>query len=368
MLRTLLSNIPGYAFWFANGLFWIILNTISSAHAYRIESQRSENPGVFFDLWLHYLPWWGNWIFIAPLIIATTATISLDKLSIRSFIIKNILFALAIFSLYWGVTMLEVILIKGNTINSASIGRAFQSLLNSPLYMDFLVYLAIFGVGYAMSYHQKAQNQQVANQELSKQLLETELNSLKSQLNPHFLFNTLNTISSLVRLEQNKIAVKAIDELSKMLRKVLENHNKQVTSLADEIEFIKSYLVIQQLRFEDKLRFEINVANECLTYEIPFMLLQTLVENAVQHGSQLESNGNSVTLDINCDNQKLFIRLKNKSPETDLHKGFGIGIDNCRQRIEKLYKDQSSLTLNQLEEGYFETELTLPLKQFNFDK
>ncbi|WP_448565471.1 sensor histidine kinase [Thalassotalea ganghwensis] len=365
MFKELFNRLPGYKFWLANTLFWLVLNTISAAHTHRWEVQNKEHARMFYEVWLYYLPWWGNWIFIAPVIIAATSMISLDKNSPLRFTLKSLFVASVIFVVYWGVTMLEVILLKGKSINAETISTAFDSLLRSPLYMDVLVYIAVFGTGYAMSYHQKVKLQQQINEQLSKQLLEVELHSLKSQLNPHFLFNTLNTISSLVRLDERNTAIKAISELSKMLRKVLENRNNQVISLKDEMEFIESYLAIQQLRFEDKLKISVNVSKGCMQNEIPFMLLQTLVENAVQHGSQLETNENHITLDINCNDGQLYIRLVNIAPETDEHKGFGIGLKNCQQRMEKLYQDKFSLELKELQDGYFETSLTLPLREYH---
>ena len=155
----------------------------------------------------------------------------------------------------------------------------------------------------------------IQNEKLKRVLLEeklsTEMAFLKSKINPHFLFNTLNTIASLIRLDDKRHAIKALSELSFMLRKVLENQRHQLISLEQEVEFIQSYLTIQKMRFSHKLKTSVNIDNECLPLEVPFMLLQPLVENAVQHGSQLESDENELKLSIYCRDNYLHVKLIN---------------------------------------------------------
>ncbi|NMP33404.1 histidine kinase [Thalassotalea sp. M1531] len=265
------------------------------------------------------------------------------------------------FSFYWGLTIIEVALIANGYVNIQVLEESVAQLLLSPLHMDLLVYLAVLCSGYSFTYYKRSRQQTIRNKELSEQLLQVELQSLKSQLNPHFLFNTLNTIASLIRLDDKRHAIKALSELSFMLRKVLENQRHQLISLEQEVEFIQSYLTIQKMRFSHKLKTSVNIDNECLPLEVPFMLLQPLVENAVQHGSQLESDENELKLSIYCRDNYLHVKLINKIPEKDEHKGFGIGLSNCRKRLEKLFELDFQLVLTPLESGYFETYLCMPI-------
>ena len=303
-----------------------------------------DRPANWLDIWLEHLPWWGNWAIIAPLIVASTAVNIINSKHLFRFIVKNLIVMLLIFSLYWGLMIIEVSLIDTGRISPQELSATINRLWLSPLHMYFLIYMAVLCSGYALSYYKSSKQQAIQNELLSKQLIEVELQSLKSQLNPHFLFNTLNTISSLIRLDSKQSAIKALSELSLMLRKVLENHDNQLISLKQEIDFINSYLTIQKMRFANKLDTKIRVDNECLEAQIPFMLLQPFVENAVQHGSQLESNKNTVELEIYKKQDNLVIRLTNKIPEFDEHKGFGIGLKNCRERMKKLYRDKFTLT------------------------
>jgi len=359
MFKSFIKNIPSYKFWLANLVFWLILNTLAASFNYRI-AMHYERPSIFSDIWLEYIPWWGNWALIAPLIIAVTATIKFDRQRSISFVLNHLSIMIIVFTFYWALTTIEITFIKSGNVTLSEILISLNRIWLSPLHMDIMVYLAVLGTGYAITYYQSGKEQILKNEQLAKQLIQIELQSLKSQLNPHFLFNTLNTIASLIRLERKTHAIKALSELSMMLRKVLENQNKQMISLRQEIDFIESYLTIQKMRFENKLETEVSIEGECNHCEIPFMLLQPLVENAVQHGCQLESNKNTLSMNIQCNSRQIIFKLTNKISETDEHKGFGIGLKNCHQRMEKIYNNNFSLSLKDLENGYFETLLILP--------
>jgi len=362
MFKLFIRNLPSIKFWLANVVFWLVLNTLAASYSYRV-AVHYERPSTFIAIWLEYLPWWGNWALLTPMIIAATATIEFNRRHLAKFILYNSYVVIAVFTFYWGLTLLEVSIIKHGSISLEVLTDALNRLWLSPLHMDFIVYLAVFGAGYAITYYKSANEQIIKNEQLAKQLIQVELHSLKSQLNPHFLFNTLNTIASLIRLDRKSNAVKALSELSLMLRKVLENQNNQMISLKQEIDFIESYLTIQKMRFENKLETEIIIEDGCSLIEVPFMLLQPLVENAVQHGSQLESNKNTLRLHIKIHNDKLEVSLTNKVPEKNENQGFGIGLKNCRQRMEKIYPENFTLNLSKLDNDYFQTLLTLPLGQ-----
>jgi LytS/YehU family sensor histidine kinase len=233
-------------------------------------------------------------------------------------------------------------------------------LLDSPLHLDFMVYLAVASLGLTVSFYNKARDQAIHNQKLVNQLLDIELQSLKSQLSPHFLFNTLNTISGLIRLDEKNKAIKALSDLSQMFRTVLENQKTQLTTLRNEMKFINSYLAIQKMRFEHKLRVEMEISQESLDIDVPFMLLHTLVENAVQHGSQMESDQNLIKLWVTSDGKRLFIRLVNQVAQQEKNHGFGIGFKNCQKRLSRLYQENYTLVCKQTDDAHYETVLTIP--------
>lgn len=365
MLKEIRDNIPGRLFWFVNLIFWLVLNTLASSHTHRV-NLRYERSSEWFDVWLTYLPWWGNWAIVAPIIVAVTAVIPFDSRKIVRFLLANVIACVVLLSFYWGLTIIEVAYVHGEAFELALIVGVLERLLASPMHMDFIIYLAIVFCGYAFSYYRSSKLQLIENEKLQRQIVQIELQSLKSQLNPHFLFNTLNTIASLIRLDDKNTAVRALNELSLMLRKVLENDNNQIIFVSQELEFIQSYLSIQKMRFGDKFTIEIDVNDACLRNEIPFMLLQPLVENAIQYGAQLETKQNIIKLAIDCDEENLKITLTNKVSESNDHKGFGIGLNNCRKRLQQLYPGQHQLISAALDDGYYQTYLAFP-KEMDID-
>lgn len=359
-MKTLFEHFPSRLFCLSNLLFWLVLNTIAADHSYRMRINFGRDADWHL-VWLDFLPWWGNWAIVAPFVIAAVRTLDLQEHRHWLFALKNLGLMLVCMLLYWILTMLEVSWLENGALTWQGFVQTLDMLLMSPMHMDLLVYIAVVSFAYTQHYYASSKKAGQRNQALQHQLLKVELQALKSQLSPHFLFNTLNTISGLVRLDSKSAAVDALNELSKMFRKVLENQTSQMTSLKQEMEFIRSYLFIQKMRFENKLDVSLNVDPDAMECPIPFMLLHTLVENAVQHGSQLQSDQNPLALGIESHEQEVCITLTNRICRNTSHKGFGIGLQNCHQRLKHLYP-QGSYQLTSAEQGedMFVTKLCLP--------
>ena len=354
--------LPSWQLWLGSAVFWLIICTFSADHSYRAMI-RAERDVQWLNVWLEYAPWWLPWAIISPLLMAATQCLPVEGQKYWRILLRFVVLILITFVLYGVMALPFVALQTQGTLN----WQTLQSGLNvwfsyGAWHMDFLVFASVVSAGYAWSYFKRAHSEEAQREALQRQLVQLELQSLKSQLNPHFLFNTLNSIAGLIRLDNKTSAIKALTELSVMLRKVLENQSNQMISLAEEIEFIQSYLTIQRLRFGEKLQISVNVEAQCLVQEIPFMLLQPLVENAVQHGVQQETEQNLLQLDVACRDGKLYFKLVNKVARHDAHHGFGIGLTNCRERLKRLYPAGYTLQLTQLDQGYFATELILPLE------
>lgn len=362
MYQKFLANIPPPAFWLGNLLFWLLLNTVAADHTHRTRLQYGRDSD-WGQTWIEYLPWWGNWALVAPLVIAAIRMISDDLHPRWRFVLNNILVMGATMLVYWGLTVIEVVAMRNDgSLSLAAIKEGFRELLMSPMHFDLLIYLAVACLGFTMSYYASAQQQALKNQKLSNQLLNVQLQSLKSQLSPHFLFNTLNTIAGLVRLEHKDQAVKALNQLSQMFRTVLENQKKQHTSLEEEMAFINHYLSIQTLRFENKLKVEIKMDPGCMHAEVPFMLLHSLVENAVQQGSQLETDQNLLKLEIQSKDDLLHIKLTTQVAEDQEPKSFATGLSRCHKRLRHLYQNGYRLEISKQLDGYYQTLLCIPMQ------
>lgn len=200
---------------------------------------------------------------------------------------------------------------------------------------------------------------------LEKNYKAAQYSALKAQLNPHFLFNTLNLLSSEIEGNPEK-AVYILDELSGLLRRVLSGSSKTSVSLEKELELIRHYLALQAMRFEDNLQYHIQVANECLNVAVPSLMLQPFVENCFVHGFKDKLKSSKIVIDIQCQKQKLYISIKDNGVgfKADKHNQ-GQGISLVQDTLELLYggrhKNLASVqVLSQIGKGT-EVVIVLPI-------
>ncbi len=212
-------------------------------------------------------------------------------------------------------------------------------------------------------------------EEQEKLLLEARLDALQSQINPHFLFNTLNSISSLVRFDPDQ-ARDLIVKLSKILRRLLGKHDEFV-QLREEIEFIDDYLDIEVVRFgREKLRVYKHLDPDTLDVVVPAMLLQPLVENSIKHGLAPKVDGGSITLRSRLQDGKLIVQVEDdgvgmSAPPAvaaqTMGSGRGIGMANVAERLQVLYGDEGKLTVRSRDTLGTLVVLELPVLQLELD-
>ncbi len=191
------------------------------------------------------------------------------------------------------------------------------------------------------------------NVQLALQLSELKMNALQSQLEPHFLFNALNAITSLVRIDHKQDALEAIQKLSNLLRYAVESSKKQLVLLNSELDFVNDYLALQKLRFDDKLNFSFIDVRKNLNQECPPFLLQIFIENAIRHG--LEKTGEAVELSLKLSdpNNQLTIHISNScNPSINQVETLGVGLKNIKQRLSILYQDNYDLTIEQTKQQF----------------
>ncbi|MDX2151048.1 MAG: histidine kinase [Bryobacteraceae bacterium] len=197
-------------------------------------------------------------------------------------------------------------------------------------------------------------------------LTEARLEALSKQINPHFLFNTLNSIASLIRTNPEQ-ARKVIYKLSAILRRLLRQHDSY-NPMRDELQFIDDYLSIEMVRFGDKLKFEKEVDPPTLDYLVPSMLLQPLVENSIRHGLGKKLDGGTIRLKCRLENARLLMCVEDDGvgiPEAKLAKLFeqGIGVSNVNERLKVLYGNNYRMTIDSRPGEGTRTELDLPALQ-----
>jgi two-component system LytT family sensor kinase len=241
------------------------------------------------------------------------------------------------------------------------IDRFYNGLLQSAF-----LYAAILTVGYALDSRERLVHQQIETARLNEQLSLAQLNALRRQIEPHFLFNSLNAITALVREHRNDVAVSMIAGLSECLRRALETTRQQEVTLGDEVEFVQHYLAIQKLRFADRLHLTLDVPAELLPARVPNLILQPMVENAIKHGIAKRARGGAIRITASRSNGALTLTVYNDGPSLQPdgeQTNAGIGISNTRARLHSLYGDACAFTIRNQGPGGVEASVSVPFKE-----
>jgi two-component system LytT family sensor kinase len=193
--------------------------------------------------------------------------------------------------------------------------------------------------------------------------VEARLAALTSQINPHFLFNTLNSVSSLIRTDPNQARVMVV-KLSKVLRRLLRKH-ENFSALREELNFIEDYLSIEVVRFGDKLRFEKDAAEDTLDMLVPSMLLQPLVENSIKHGLSNKVQGGTIRIRTHRSEAKLHLLVEDDGvgiPEAKLATLLeqGIGVSNVNERLKVLFGNQYRMWIDSQPDGGTRVQIEMP--------
>jgi LytS/YehU family sensor histidine kinase len=225
----------------------------------------------------------------------------------------------------------------------------------------------VLGVCYAIDYYRKYREREFQASQLEAQLAQAQLDSLRMQLHPHFLFNTLNGIVGLVRDNKNQIAVNMLVGLSDLLRHALEHSERQEIKLKEEISFIKLYLNIQQMRFSDRLQVEFEIEPATNHALVPNLLLQPLAENALRHGFGQSVDSGIIRITSRAENGSLRLTVCDNGaglPDNwQLKSGMGIGLANTAARLQQLYGENHRLDIRNLDDGGVEVVVVIPLRR-----
>jgi len=243
-----------------------------------------------------------------------------------------------------------------------TLGQYMRGELVDNLHLAVLTYWVVLVVLRGMESTRRLREERLRGAELEAQLAQSQLQALRTQIQPHFLFNTLNAISALALADPMQ-ARKMISRLSDLLRLTLEEHHLQLLPLSRELEFVRHYLEIQRARFRDRLDTHFEVADETLPAEVPCMILQPLVENALHHGLLAKVSRGS--LRIRAEREGQHLRLAVEDDGLGLPSGGvveGVGLGNTRARLDRLFGGAASLRMQALEGGGTRVELRVPFQ------
>jgi len=225
------------------------------------------------------------------------------------------------------------------------------------------MYFTVLGCVYAFTYYREARDRQSREARLTAQLAEARLLALRMQLHPHFLFNTLNAITVLVRDQQTRDAARMLELLSGILREVLQSETRNEVTLDEEIRFIEQYLAIEQVRFSDRLQVRWSVEPAVRGALVPPFILQPLVENAVSHGVAKRGDSGLIEIIARESNGELVLIVQDNGPGYRPAPGVGVGLTNTRARLETVFGEAGKLQVAEAEGGGTIATVRFPLRR-----
>jgi two-component system LytT family sensor kinase len=270
--------------------------------------------------------------------------------------------AFASSSVAWHIWML-VALQPFDDMTITSFGPHYPHALWKWFPFELLIYCGTVGAVYALVFYERSKERSIRTAQLEREVAQARLDALSLQLQPHFLFNALHTVTGLIRGEEDQAAISTVAGLSDMLRYALDSSTAPEARLGEEIEIVKRYLAIEGLRYRERLKVMMDVDAGSTAARVPRLLLQPLVENAVRHGAAASAGASWLELKTRRAGDVLLIEVSNSAgAETASESGFGIGLQNTRARLDQLYGASHRLSVRRLPDR-FELSLTLPWQE-----
>ena len=346
---------------------WTLFGVIFSCQSY-LNGIYFGRPSNFF---YHFIAWTSCgylWALLTPLILRLGRRFPIEKENFRKNLALHLLFGALLSVLQIGMYIFVRQWLMGDAAKPFSPLVSFQNYFVAEFHINLLLYLTVLGLQQAFGYYlrfrereQRAAQLKLEAAQLETQLARAQLDALKMQLQPHFLFNTLNTISVLIE-EDTAAANRMLVRLSELLRATLKNNNENEISLRQELDFLRSYLEIEQTRFQDRLKIKIEAAPETLDARVPNLILQPLVENAIRHAVAPRAVETLVEICAARENGHLRLTVRDDGDGPG-EKGFesgGIGLANTRARLEKLYGAAQRFEITGARRSGLEVAITIP--------
>ena len=301
---------------------------------------------------------WDAWILLTFGVARLARRLPVVPPSTRSLLL-HVLFGVLVGVLHgaWWVA-LELLIVPYDVMNPNAFTTPFVKTAFYQMPLELLLYALVVTSVYANDSYASYREREVGAARMEKMLAEARLRALELQIQPHFLFNTLNAVSALVHTGDREQALAMITGLSDLLRYALDRSGGPNVAVGDEIEMVRRYLEIQRLRFPDRLTFAIDVAPEAAKAAVPVLLLQPLAENAVHHGLAASRGSGRVEVRVRREGDALLIRIWNTG-RLGQSRGGGIGLANVAARLRQLHGAAQALELREDDSGVL-AQVTLP--------
>ena len=350
---------------------WTALGLIESTKAF-VNTRLHGIARPWSALLLVNMPWWYTWMVLTPLVLFVARRIRLGgrrwPLAIALHVVAGVLLSVVHLALEGAVYYATV---PAAWRATRSLGEQVAFFMNAFLMTDLLTYGAVVGCWFALEYHRRYRESALASARLEAQsarlalgLAEARMQALRMELNPHFLFNTLNAISGLVRREENGAAVQMLAGLGDLLRATLDREMAPEVPVAVELTVLQRYLDIERVRFGPRLTIEIDVAPDVADALVPALIFQPLVENAIRHGVTKRPGSALVRVGAWRDGDDLRLEVRDTGEGLAPARGRpvreGVGLSNTRARLAELYGAAASLRLDDAAGGGARVSVSLP--------
>lgn len=344
--------------WVAAAVLWTVLGLL-----FALPSLSSPNWNRSL---LGSLTQWWTWGLVTPLIFWADARLPFKEKQLGMRILAHLLASVALTLLYFYVFIAMRALVGLNAWNDVANPTFLAMAFRGGILWSWLVYWVIFCARQTFRYYEHYLASELRLERMERSFSQARLNALRMQLDPHFLFNALNTISSQVERDP-RLARSMIEHLGDLLRLSLEARDKQEIPLAEEMAFLDHYVAIQKIRFGANLRIETHVAPEVKYALVPCLIVQPLVENAIRHGISRRASGGTVTVTAGRNAGYVEIRVADDGlglpSEWTLENSTGLGLSVTRERIAGLHPNgDGRLVLMRRSSGGTEAEISLPLR------
>ena len=360
---------PAPPFWLLIFAAWLVPALLSGFNSYiqnRLEGRAVDWHWVLFSSidWLLYAV-------LTPLVFRASRRFPLERLHLARNIALHMGGALAM-CVAWAAlgTLLRLgIFSASETPTAQKVWLSLVSWVFTTLPFGVGVYFALVGIQHSFFYFTQSRERETQAARLAAQLSDARLGALRMQLNPHFLFNSLNAITVLVRDGNTAAASRMLELLSDVLRQVLRSDETHETALSSELEFLERYLAIEQVRFSDRLRPRIELDAAIRRAALPRFLLQPLVENALRHGIARRSDAGLIHVSAYREDEQLILSVRDDGPglPTTLNAGSGVGLSNTRARLAALYGGKATLEIANAEGGGVIATVRLPYHEAKDD-
>ena len=347
-------------------VFWTSLATLTAINQWlgprdygmRVVSPAGPIAMAYIEAWL--------WTAVTPLIFGLSSRFSTDRsrwyVRVPLLLAAGIVISLAIYMILFFLRV-EVFEVG----RRAPAFAPLRELGRFRFVNQLLLYFAVLAAGYAREYFLRDQERQRESIELQAraarlqaQLADARLDALRGQINPHFLFNTLHAVAALVERDPAGVR-RMIARLSELLRRTIDADGSEEVPLREELDFLQRYIEIMEIRFQGKLHVDSNVEPDTLEVWVPSLVLQPIVENALEHGASRAAGDGRVEISARRSGGHLVLTVRDNGPGVDARSASGVGLANTRARLRELYGETAALTLSSAEGGGAVATITIPI-------